>query len=62
MAPILATALATRYGDLSPVAYYVGGIGILASVCAHFMRPSEPAGRHGRVLDTAGPGKATTGG
>ncbi|NML47426.1 MHS family MFS transporter [Ramlibacter sp. G-1-2-2] len=41
IAPIMATALVARYGDLTPVAYYVGAIGVLAAICAHFMRPSE---------------------
>lgn len=62
IAPLLAATLASRYGDLSPVAYYVGGVGILASVCAHFMRPSEPAGGHAGALGAAGQGKAATGG
>lgn len=62
LAPILATALTSRYGDLTPVAYYVGGAGILASVCAHFMRPSEAMGRRGHELGAADAGKATTGG
>jgi len=62
LAPILATALVSRYGDLTPVAYYVGGAGILASVCAHFMRPTEPAPMPGPAIAPTAPGKATTGG
>lgn len=62
LAPILATALTSRYGDLSPVVYYVGGAGILASICAHFMRPTEPAVESAPALGAAGAGKATTGG
>lgn len=42
IAPILATSLTADYGNLTPVAYYVGGLGLFASLCAHFMRPSEP--------------------
>src|SRR5690606_41074559 len=36
IAPILATTLVARYGDLTSVAYYIGAAGLLATVCAHF--------------------------
>lgn len=52
IAPIVATALVARYGDLTSVAWYVGAIGVLATVCAHFMRPSE--GHEVRSREPAG--------
>ncbi|SDV47228.1 Predicted arabinose efflux permease, MFS family [Chitinasiproducens palmae] len=38
IAPIVATALSARYGSLSPIAIYVGGVGLFAAVCACFMK------------------------
>lgn len=62
IAPILATTLASNYGDLTPVAYYVGGAGLLATLCAHFMRPSEPSRRRGSALGAAESGGIRAGG
>lgn len=61
MGPILATSMAASYGDLTPVAYYIGAVGLLATVCAHFMRPSEPAARQERPLGVPGREQAGTG-
>lgn len=57
LAPIIAMYLSTRYGDLTAVAYYVGAIGILASVCAHFMRPSDPKEHVGHSASVASAGE-----
>jgi MHS family shikimate/dehydroshikimate transporter-like MFS transporter len=54
MAPIIATQLSAQYGNLSPIAFYVGGIGVLASVCAHFMRPTEGGEQQKQALGAAG--------
>ena len=42
IAPIVATQLAASHGNLSGVAYYVGAMGLVATICASFMRRSEP--------------------
>jgi MFS family permease len=39
--PIIATKLTQHYGSLTPVAVYVGAAGLLGSLCAHLMLPTE---------------------
>ncbi|OLL31228.1 MFS transporter [Burkholderia sp. SRS-W-2-2016] len=55
MAPIVATQLSTQYASLTPIAVYVGGMGLLGALCACFMRGSEAGeSRDEHALGTAG--------
>ncbi|SDV50740.1 MFS transporter [Chitinasiproducens palmae] len=53
IAPIVATKLSAAYGSLTPVALYVGGIGLLASLCAHLMLPTESDAAFGGRADAS---------
>ncbi|QIL79959.1 MHS family MFS transporter [Diaphorobacter sp. HDW4A] len=54
LAPIVATQLAAHYGNLSGVVYYVGAMGLLATICASFMRRSEPKTQREHELAVVG--------
>lgn len=41
MAPIIATQLSAQYASLTPIAFYVGGVGLLGTLCACFMRAGD---------------------
>jgi MFS transporter, MHS family, shikimate and dehydroshikimate transport protein len=53
MAPIIATQLSTAYASLTPIAVYVGGVGLFGALCACFMRAAEPEGERAQALGTA---------